>query len=115
MLLQTVLNNGAFTVELPSLLRIYLSLLPGKCLTASSNSDGAAVTLQGCTGAAAQKWIFTGTTVTVFGNKCLDVTDGKNSDGTKLQIWTCSTNNANQQWQYSVVLIFFLCSSRRSG
>lgn len=83
LLIQTVLNNG-------------------KCLTASSNTNGAAVTLQGCTGAAAQKWTFTGTTVTVFGNKCLDVTGGQNSDGTKLQIWTCSTNNANQQWQYSV-------------
>ncbi len=42
--------------------------------------------------------------MTVYGNKCLDVTDGKNADGTKMQIWTCSTNNPNQKWDYNVRL-----------
>jgi hypothetical protein len=42
----------------------------------------------------------------VFGNKCLDVPEGRFVDGTKLQIWTCSTNNANQKWGYTVRLVF---------
>ncbi|KAJ7875056.1 ricin B lectin domain-containing protein [Mycena leptocephala] len=34
----------------------------------------------------------------IFGDKCLDVKDGVNADGTKLQIWTCAAGNTNQQW-----------------
>ncbi|KAF8896644.1 carbohydrate-binding module family 13 protein [Infundibulicybe gibba] len=75
----------------------------GKCMTAASNSDGAIVTIQTCTGAAAQKWTFNSGSVKVFGDKCLDVTGGSDIDGVKLQIWTCSTNqNPNQQFSYSV-------------
>ncbi|KAF8149025.1 macrophage activating glycoprotein [Crassisporium funariophilum] len=81
-----------------------LLLEPGinsaKCLTAASNNDGAQVTIQPCNGSASQKWTFAGGTAKVYGNKCLDATDGKVVDGTKMQIWTCSTNNANQQFQY---------------
>jgi len=73
-----------------------------KCITAASDTNGAAVTLQACTGSASQKWTFPGdSTVRVFGNKCLDVKDGLNKDGTQLQIWTCSANNANQKWWYN--------------
>ncbi|KAJ6543622.1 carbohydrate-binding module family 13 protein [Mycena vulgaris] len=75
----------------------------GKCLTAASNTDGAIVTIQACTGAAAQKWTFTGGSVKIFSNtKCLDVTGGSTANGVKLQIWTCSTNNnPNQQFWYT--------------
>lgn len=75
----------------------------GKCLTAASNTNGAAVTIQACTGADAQKWTFEGGQVKLFSKtKCLDVTDGTNADGTKLQIWDCSTNgNVNQQFYYT--------------
>ncbi|KAF9261579.1 hypothetical protein L218DRAFT_905355 [Marasmius fiardii PR-910] len=31
-------------------------------------------------------------------DKCLDVKDGSNADGTRLQLWTCTEGNANQQW-----------------
>lgn len=73
-----------------------------KCMTANSNSDGAQVTMQACTGADSQKWVFNDGSMKVFGNKCLDVVDGANVDGTKLQIWTCSDNkNPNQQWYYT--------------
>ncbi|KIJ55622.1 carbohydrate-binding module family 13 protein [Sphaerobolus stellatus SS14] len=72
-----------------------------KCVTATSNTDGATVTLQACTDSANQQWTFTGGAVQVFGNKCLDVTDGSTADGTKLQIWTCGTNNPNQQFYYT--------------
>lgn len=80
-----------------------LMIFSAICLTAASNTDGAAVTIQPCTGATSQKWQFVGNgQVQVFGNKCLDVTDGVNANAVKMQIWTCSTNNANQQWDYNV-------------
>lgn len=37
--------------------------------------------------------------IRIYDNKCLDVKDGVNASGTKLQIWTCGTNNPNQQWE----------------
>lgn len=74
---------------------------PGKCLTAASNTDGATITIQTCTNSANQQWTFTGGTVRAFGSKCLDVTNGNTTDGTKLQVWTCTANNANQQWFYT--------------
>ncbi len=72
-------------------------------MTAASNSDGAAVTLQGCTGAKSQLWEFKDGAVKVFGNKCLDVTDGNPSNGNNLQIWTCVDQSTNQLWDYDIV------------
>ncbi len=78
---------------------------------ATANHDGAKVITQDCTAStpAARHWIpvngnsSTGqgpvTPIKIFGNKCLDVTDGKAKSGTKLQIWTCGKNNANQKWR----------------
>jgi len=83
----------------------------GNCWTAASNSDGAAVTLQKCLGpgTASQAWTFSAGspasgaggvgTITIFGNKCLDVTNGVDQSGTKLQIFTCANGNTNQKWQ----------------
>ncbi|KAJ7925551.1 ricin B lectin domain-containing protein [Mycena leptocephala] len=34
----------------------------------------------------------------IFGDKCIDVKDGVNADGTKLQIWDCTEGNTNQQF-----------------
>lgn len=76
-----------------------------KCLTAASNTDGAAVTIQTCNNSDAQQWTFTGGPITVFGNKCLDVTNGSGADGNKMQIWTCNANDANQQFSYTVSYI----------
>ncbi|TFK34557.1 macrofage activating glyco protein [Crucibulum laeve] len=73
----------------------------GKCLTAASDTDGAVVTIQTCTGAAAQKWTFTNGSVKIFGSKCLDVTNGSTADGVLLQIWTCTSANQNQQFFYT--------------
>lgn len=88
------------------------STVTGNCWTAASNTDGAAVTLQKCqgVGSASQSWTFSAATpagegtggvgtIKIFGNKCLDVTDGVDASGTKLQIFGCSTANKNQQWQ----------------
>jgi hypothetical protein len=75
----------------------------GKCLTASSNTNSATVTIQACTGAPAQQWSFKNGQLQIFGSKCLDVTNGVNADGTKLQIYACDTSgaNKNQQWYYT--------------
>jgi len=82
----------------------------GNCWTAASDTNGAAVTLQKCQfGSATQSWTFiagapagegTGPLgiVKIFGNKCLDVTNGVDKSGTKLQIYECSSTNKNQQW-----------------
>jgi len=86
----------------------------GNCWTAASNTNGAAVTLQKCTGAASQSWSFSAGApfdegpggvgnIKVFGDKCLDVSNGANQDGTKMQIWTCSTLNKNQMWQLTTI------------
>ncbi|KAF7364653.1 hypothetical protein MVEN_00334800 [Mycena venus] len=76
----------------------------GNCLTAASNTDGAAVTIAACGNATSlNSWVLpqgAGAvgTIRIFGDKCLDVTNGMNVDGTKLQIWTCASGNTNQLW-----------------
>lgn len=41
------------------------------CLTASSNSNGATVIVEPCSGSASQSWTQNGATLIVHGNKCL--------------------------------------------
>ncbi|KAJ6510899.1 hypothetical protein C8R45DRAFT_1162104 [Mycena sanguinolenta] len=36
--------------------------------------------------------------IQIFGNKCIEVKDGVNADGTNLQIATCLEGDENQQW-----------------
>ncbi|KAK1232149.1 hypothetical protein PQX77_004720 [Marasmius sp. AFHP31] len=37
--------------------------------------------------------------IKLFGSDlCIDVKDGANADGTKLQVWTCANGNGNQLW-----------------
>ncbi|KAJ7654915.1 ricin B lectin domain-containing protein [Mycena rosella] len=77
------------------------------CASVAENTDGEAVVIHDCNTEALgnQDWTATfavrGNTnpapITIFGDKCLDVTGGVNADGTKLQIWTCS-GGPNQQW-----------------
>ncbi|KAJ7584003.1 ricin B lectin domain-containing protein [Mycena floridula] len=87
------------------------------CLAATSNADGAAVVIQNCgtRNTSNIEWnVIKGgavesptgspdpgpvTPITLFGSKCLDVPNGVNADGVKLQIWTCGTGNKNQLWQ----------------
>jgi hypothetical protein len=99
-----VLNRLARGAQVPPFvgnLLVQPGLSTTKCITAASNNDGAAVVLQGCTGADSQNWVFNNGQVVVFGNKCLDVTNGVNNDGTKVQIWTCEDGSINQQWDYT--------------
>lgn len=99
--LLAALASAGTTPSFRGALLLQPALNGAKCLTAASNTDGAAVTIQGCTNAPAQKWTFTGSAVSIFNNKCLDVTGGSTVDGTKLQIWTCTPNNQNQQFSYT--------------
>ncbi|KAG7087982.1 hypothetical protein E1B28_012022 [Marasmius oreades] len=70
------------------------------CITASSNTTGAAVVIQDCTNLVEQDWTFVENSapqqLRVLGDKCVDVIDGNNADGAKLQIWTCVAGNTNQ-------------------
>jgi hypothetical protein len=93
-----------------------------KCLTAPSNVDGGKVviysdcikndkcihlslylcSLRFSTQIAlqsAQSWSV-GTYTRVYGDKCLDVTNGGTSNGVRMQIWSCAPGNKNQKWIY---------------
>ncbi|KAJ6453957.1 ricin B lectin domain-containing protein [Mycena sanguinolenta] len=78
------------------------------CIAVTDNADGAPLIIHNCNteDVANQDWeveffsIYNSgpEQITIFGDKCIDVTNGVNEDGTPLQIWTCAENNANQQW-----------------
>ncbi|KAK1221241.1 hypothetical protein PQX77_015949 [Marasmius sp. AFHP31] len=82
------------------------------CIAASDNADGAPVVIHDCNNEDVSKhtwslspWIpgriaFDGPPgpMKIFGDKCLDVKDGINTDGAKLQLWTCEPGNTNQLW-----------------
>jgi hypothetical protein len=60
----------------------------------------AAVTLATCNAGTAQKRTYTTSTSAAkntAAGKCLDVTDGKTANGTKLQVWSCDTS-IEQHW-----------------
>ncbi|KAF9254892.1 hypothetical protein L218DRAFT_967776 [Marasmius fiardii PR-910] len=80
---------------------------PGNgCIIASSNAAGAPVVINQCdVDLVKEDWDYTGIVqnplpqpLKVFGDKCLDVKDGVNADGTKLQIWDCVPGSTNQLW-----------------
>ncbi|KAJ6477672.1 ricin B lectin domain-containing protein [Mycena sanguinolenta] len=77
----------------------------GGCMSASSNADGAAVVIEMCSAPTpANSWFVPNGnnahgSLQIFGDKCLDVTDGVDADGTRLQIWTCASGNTNQLWE----------------
>ncbi|KAJ7745830.1 hypothetical protein DFH07DRAFT_924578 [Mycena maculata] len=79
---------------------IHPSANSGDCLTAASNADGAVVEIEPCVaaGSTSQSWTVSGSTLQLYGTKCLDVTGGATANGTPMQIWTCTTGDANQQW-----------------
>ena len=93
---------GAQTPNYLSPVELQPGINAGKCLTAEHNSNGARVFIQPCAGSENQQWTFEGGSVNLFNDtKCLDVTDGVNVDGTKLQIWDCFAGNTNQQFYYT--------------
>ncbi|KAJ7482681.1 ricin B lectin domain-containing protein [Mycena latifolia] len=79
------------------------------CIAVADNADGEPLIIHDCnteSNLANQDWKVSFFTrqpagpqqIQVLGDKCIDVTNGVNADGTKLQIWTCSEGNTNQLW-----------------
>jgi hypothetical protein len=109
--MKTILSLGivaAFTISLVSAQTSNVLVTPArdvtKCLNIQGghNDNGAPVELNECNGATHQRWTFSGQQIKIAAwNKCLDVTDGTDADGTKLQVWECDDTNANQQFLFA--------------
>jgi hypothetical protein len=56
------------------------------------------VQLWDCWGGNNQQWQYDGSHLVVYGNKCLDLTNGNQANGNHLQIWDCVSGNSNQEW-----------------
>jgi hypothetical protein len=58
-------------------------------------------------------------TITGYGsNRCIDVTDGNYADSPRLQIWTCTAGDRNQQWTFyddGTVRAFNRCMTAQNG
>ncbi|KAH8831476.1 ricin B lectin domain-containing protein [Flagelloscypha sp. PMI_526] len=93
-------DAGSFYIEVP-----HSGDGLGNCITSTNTNDGSKVIVSGCDGRHGfpnQKWVFDGDHLKqVDSELCLDVTDGKNEDGTKLQAWTCFAENTNQQFVHA--------------
>ena len=77
-----------------------------KLLTYFSNCNGSPIIICDCTGKDDQRWSFNnhGAITAYGGKKCLDVTDGVDSNGVKIQLWDCSEGtNVNQRWDYGIL------------
>ncbi|MEU8239410.1 RICIN domain-containing protein [Actinoplanes missouriensis] len=69
------------------------------CMDARSDADLAAIDAVTCTGDATQIFAFDGDDHIVNGTsgKCLDIYDGRDTDGTPIVLWPC-LNHGNQVW-----------------
>lgn len=69
-----------------------------------ASDNGTPIVLGDCDGSPAQAWTRTGddnsTGLMLFDSKCIDVIDGQNVNGTKLQLWDCFSTNDNQKWAF---------------
>ncbi|KAH8818654.1 ricin B lectin domain-containing protein [Flagelloscypha sp. PMI_526] len=66
-------------------------------------ADGTKVGIKSCDGRHGypnQVWTFDGFAMKQ-GNFCLDVTNGSNTNGVKLQVWTCAAGNTNQRFTHA--------------
>ncbi|KAL0067205.1 hypothetical protein AAF712_005775 [Marasmius tenuissimus] len=76
------------------------------CLTVLTPTLNAPVVIWDCNLTVEQNWTYApagapnsvGQPIKLFGTKCLDVKDGANADGTKLQMYDCFNQAPNQQW-----------------
>ena len=73
----------------------------GKCMDVAwgSHDNGASIQIVGCSGNPAQQFVLSaaGDLVNPQANKCVDVKDWINANGTKLVQWECH-GGANQKW-----------------
>ncbi|KAJ7710462.1 ricin B lectin domain-containing protein [Mycena rosella] len=65
------------------------------CLTAPTNANGGEVVVQPCDGSTSQLWTAFVFGLVIYGD--MYVTNGNTANGTKLQIWACTSGDANQQ------------------
>ncbi|KAH6891599.1 ricin B lectin domain-containing protein [Coprinopsis sp. MPI-PUGE-AT-0042] len=100
------------TLPFSSLYRIRSFVDTTKCITAAGEYDGAPVELQACRTdiwRPEQVFHFDGNLIKPLStDKCLDVKDGNPNSGTRLQVWTCSTDNPNQvfeHWSKTVLIV----------
>lgn len=89
------------------------------CLSTKSITAGAQV-INRSECSSVGSWSFEDVAVRGFGGMCMDVRDGKTTDGTPIQMWTCTPGNRNQQWSFtrSGQLAFAdtsMCATVRSG
>ncbi|KAJ7249759.1 ricin B lectin domain-containing protein [Mycena haematopus] len=73
------------------------------CLTAPTNANGGTVVVQPCNGSTGQAWTQNGQTIVVYGNMCLDVTNGSSSNGVKMQIWSCTPGVGGANQHFTVI------------
>ncbi|KJA16569.1 carbohydrate-binding module family 13 protein [Hypholoma sublateritium FD-334 SS-4] len=97
---------------------VSLNSNPNLCMAANSSANGSPVFITDCSDASSRKvWSVpqvghgnSGSYQLSFGTdgagpiKCLDVTDGQVVPGTKLQLWDCTTGNANQFFTPTTVI-----------
>jgi hypothetical protein len=71
----------------------------GKCMSVGSTANGSRVKIATCNGNSSQQFSLNGAgdLVNAKADKCVDVLDRNDSNGTKLQIWAC-TGDTNQKW-----------------
>ncbi|KAG2012895.1 hypothetical protein CC2G_009847 [Coprinopsis cinerea AmutBmut pab1-1] len=94
-------------LDIATVYRIRSSLDYNKCITAMGEYDGAPVEIQDCRADSwrpSQIFHFTGDCQMQHfaSDKCIDVKDGVQQNGVRLQSWTCAQGNRNQQfvhWQ----------------
>ncbi|KAJ7703936.1 ricin B lectin domain-containing protein [Mycena rosella] len=113
MILSTFIALSAFflsatAVEIQSSNSAFFNAGIQGCISTADNEDGSPLVIHDCNteDTANQDWQLSffdkenagPQPITIFGDKCIDVTGGVNADGTKLQIWTCSAGNTNQEW-----------------
>jgi len=72
------------------------------CFGVDALQNGAPVVVTPCEPENNQRNVWSQSTangpITIGNTFCLDVTDGKNTNGNPLQIWTCAKNSSNQKW-----------------
>ena len=77
------------------------SQLPGQCVASSTQTGGAVVQIQPCSGLAGQQWTAEPDGTVAQAGQCLDVTGAGTASGTTVDLATCS-GGPGQQWQINL-------------
>jgi hypothetical protein len=98
-------SGSVASVQIQSLNTAFSNAGIQGCIGAAENANGQPLIIHNCAteSVSNQDWDLSFSTtqpqqIEVFGDKCIDVVNGINEDGTPLQIWTCAEGNTNQLW-----------------